>query len=178
MAELVEAPRYAALIAYLTALHPGAPAVLDVGCGEGIFRARLGSLPMERYLGIDPSATAIAKAKGLEDGVTQFMVATEPGLELGTFDVVVCSEMLYYLWKVERFLAQVHSVLRPGGHLLTSNWQHPGVTGLQRNLDALFPVVAMVELTTRDGRRASRQVAGEAPAGRCWRVSCHRRLED
>jgi 2-polyprenyl-3-methyl-5-hydroxy-6-metoxy-1,4-benzoquinol methylase len=178
MAELIEAPRYAALIAYLSALHPGAPAVLDVGCGEGIFRSRLGNLRMERYLGIDPSATAITKAKALEDDVSQFMVATDPTPDLGTFDVVVCSEMLFYLWNVDRFLAHVHSVLRPGGHLLSSNWQHPGVTALQRRLDAQFPVVAAVEITTREERRVSRQLAGAAPASRCWRVSCHRRPED
>lgn len=166
IAELVEAPRYAALIAYMTALHPNAPAVLDVGCGLGLFRSRIGGARLERYVGIDPSATAIATAKNLEDDVTRFIVASEPTPDLGTFDVVVCSEMLYYLWDLDRFFDQAHAVLRPGGHLLCSIWQHPGVSALQRRLDARFPPVAIVELSTQAGR------------GRRWRVSGHRRLED
>jgi 2-polyprenyl-6-hydroxyphenyl methylase/3-demethylubiquinone-9 3-methyltransferase len=166
MAELVEAPRYAALIAYMTALHPKPPAVLDVGCGPGLFRSRIGGLPLERYVGIDPSATAIAQAKNLEDNLTRFIVATEPTADLGDFDVVVCSEMLYYLWDLDRFFDRANSALRPGGHLLCSIWQHPGVTALQRRLDARFPPVAIVELSTQAGR------------SRRWRVSGHRRLED
>lgn len=166
MGILAEAPRYAVLISYMTALHPDAPSILDVGCGPGVLRSRIGSRPIGRYVGIDHSAVAIAQAKDLEDDVTHFMVAAEPTPELGTFDVVVCSEMLYYLLDLKGFLLRVHSALRPGGHLLCSSWQHPRVAALQRSLDARFPPVASVDLTTRVGRSLH------------WRVSCHRRPED
>jgi SAM-dependent methyltransferase len=168
MADLAEAPRYAVLIAYMAALHPNAPSVLDVACGPGILRARIGSMPMERYVGIDISAVAIAKAKELQRDLqdTEFIVAEEPTPELGTFDVVICSEMLCYLWDLDRFFQRVHAALRPSGHLLCSNWQYPGVTALQRSLDARFPPVASVNLSTRVGRNLR------------WRVSCHRRPED
>jgi SAM-dependent methyltransferase len=166
MANLIESPRYTALIGYMTALHPNAPEVLDVGCGPGILRKYIGSAPLGRYLGIDHSAVAIEKAREFEDDVTHFMVAAEPTPQLGTFDVVICSEMLCYLWDLEGFFQRVHSALRPGGHLLCSNWQHPGVVALQRKLDARFPLVAAVNLATRVGPSLQ------------WRVSGHRRPED
>lgn len=159
--ELTETPRYAVLIAYMQHLHQR-PSVLDVGCGAGLLRARIGDLPIERFVGIDFSASAIAEAKLKEDEHTEFKVASAPSTELGTFDVVVCNEMLYYLKDLGDFLDRIEAVLKPSGHLLCSIWQHPGVGAIQRVLDRRFPLTAAAEVRSLAGSHES------------WRVSCHR----
>jgi 2-polyprenyl-6-hydroxyphenyl methylase/3-demethylubiquinone-9 3-methyltransferase len=161
MSELAEAPRYAVLIGYIRHVHQR-PSVLDVGCGLGLLRARIGDLPMERFVGIDPSARAIEEAKSLEDELTQFKVAAVPSSELGTFDVVVCNEMLYYLTRPGDLFDAIHAALNPNGHLLCSIWKHPGVSALQRVLDKRFPLRAAAEVRSLTGPR------------KAWRVSCHR----
>jgi len=94
-AGLDELSRYSLLLGYLTVIG-GEPEVLDVGCGQGLLRARMGALPMSRYVGIDPTPAAIDQAAALVDEKTTFRVGdiTDRGLDLGTFDVVVCNEVL------------------------------------------------------------------------------------
>jgi 2-polyprenyl-3-methyl-5-hydroxy-6-metoxy-1,4-benzoquinol methylase len=164
MGALVEAPRYAVLIGYMQYLH-SRPSVLDVGCGTGLLRARIGDLPLERFVGIDPSVTAIAVAQSYKDEKTEFKVGSAPVKELGTFDVVVCNEMLYYLTNLGDFLEGIEAVLKPSGHLLCSIWQQPGVRALQRVLDKKFPVTAAAQVRSLGGFRGG------------WRVSCHRHPE-
>ena len=158
--ELTEAPRYAVLIGYMHQLHQR-PSVLDVGCGAGLLRARIGDVPLERFVGIDLSARAIAEAKSHEDEHTEFKVASAPSVELGSFDVVVCNEMLYYVTDIGDFFDRIEAVLKPDGHLLCSIWQHRGVRALQRVLDQRFPLTAAAEV---------RSLAGSHET---WRVSCH-----
>jgi len=161
MRGLVESPRYAVLIGYMQNLNQR-PSVLDVGCGSGLLRARIGDMPLERFVGIDHSATAIAEANAHEYQRTEFKVVSAPSAELGAFDVVVCNEMLYYVTDLGEFFDRIAAVLKPNGHLLCSIWQHPGVGALQRALDKRFPLKAAVKI---------RALTDAHPA---WRVSCHR----
>lgn len=162
---LDELPRYSLIIGYLAFLG-GEPEVLDVGCGQGLLRARIGTMPVSRYVGVDPTPAAVERARELSDARTSFVVGdvSDPALELGSFDVVVCNEVLSVAADPVALLDRVVSLLRPGGHLLTSTWRHPGDEQLFDLVDRRFTRVDVV-----DARNPGNPVAR---AG--WRVTCHR----
>lgn len=72
--------------------------VLDVGCGEGRWRAPLlRARPGLRYVGVDGSAYAVARY-GRERGIRHARLAELPRMKLGgPFDLVVCSDVLHYV---------------------------------------------------------------------------------
>lgn len=96
--------------------------VLEVGCGRGG-----GASFVMRYLkprtlaGVDLAARAIAFCREHYDtpGLT-FVHGDAEALEFGTgvFDVVINVESSHCYGAMDRFLAGVHRVLKPGGHLL------------------------------------------------------------
>ncbi|MGI8686635.1 MAG: class I SAM-dependent DNA methyltransferase [Acidimicrobiales bacterium] len=145
LANEVESARSAVLAELLVHIG-GEPAILEVGCGTGLFRTRVEGVPFRRYLGVDVSATAIEKASSLADERTSFAVAARPGQQLGRFDVVVANEVLYCPDDPAQVLDDIAGVLAPGGHLLCSNWRHPGDVGLLRLITERFVTVQDVEL--------------------------------
>jgi SAM-dependent methyltransferase len=72
--------------------------VLDIGCGEGVWRAPLRSLrPGIEYLGLDSSEYAIARygrARNLR--LATFGQLAELRFET-TFDLIVCTDVLHYV---------------------------------------------------------------------------------
>lgn len=162
LADPAEAARYSVLTGYLR-LIGGNPAILDVGCGEGLFRTRLGGQTFRRYVGVDVSSAAVERAQALRDERTEFVVAPEPHVGLGSFDIVVCNEMLYFIESPETILDAIQPVLRPGGSLLSSNWRHGGDVALHRMIDRRFDLVDRVDVHNTASPRLR------------WRVSWHRR---
>lgn len=115
-----EIVRYNAVIDLLLAHAPGG-AVLDVGCGEGILFQRFRPHGYRRYVGLDISATAIARLAAAEDAHTSFLCAdAESYRPTGLFDAILFNETLYYL---QRPLAAVEGylgALAPGGVVIVS----------------------------------------------------------
>jgi len=74
--------------------------VLDIGCGEGTWRAPLKKLrPGLRYVGVDSSEYVIArfgKRRGIRRGTFGGLGEIVRSLR-GRFDVVVCCDMLQYI---------------------------------------------------------------------------------
>jgi SAM-dependent methyltransferase len=72
--------------------------VLDIGCGEGVWRAPLRSLrPGVEYLGLDSSEYAIARygrARNLR--LATFGQLAELRFD-STFDLIVCTDVLHYV---------------------------------------------------------------------------------
>ncbi|MDQ4082287.1 MAG: class I SAM-dependent methyltransferase [Actinomycetota bacterium] len=167
---LEELPRYAILLGYLRFLG-GNPAILDVGCGVGLLRARIGGIPFARYVGIDISAEAIAQANEMADDRTTFLVAPSPTGAPGPFDVVVLNEVLYYQEDPGRFLDEVYAALRPGGHLLTSIYRHRHDWALHEMIDARFQRVDVVLVCDENAGRARRALG----RGYKFRLALHRR---
>jgi 2-polyprenyl-6-hydroxyphenyl methylase/3-demethylubiquinone-9 3-methyltransferase len=168
LAGLDELPRYGIILGYLAFLG-GDPEILDVGCGEGLLRERLQGVRFRRYVGVDPVRTIIEKARRLEDERTTF-VAGDPvdrSLDLGTFDVVVCNEVLSIVPDPAATVARAHELLRPGGHLITSIWHHADDEALWDMIDRHFDPVDRVEVAN----------PASSVALRGWRVMYHRRRE-
>lgn len=100
--------------------------VLELACAEGCFTeqlaARVGSV-----LATDVSETALARARARCAGVPGAQFARLDFVQdplPGRFDLIVCSEVLYYLGGREALEAtcrKLAGALQPGGHLLTAH---------------------------------------------------------
>jgi SAM-dependent methyltransferase len=102
-------------------------AALEIGCSNGAFTARLAPR-CERLLGIDYSAEAVrlaAERVGGREGVAVERRDIRDGVPAGPWDLIVCSEVLYY-WDEDRileFLRRAEDALEPDGSLLVVSWR-------------------------------------------------------
>jgi 2-polyprenyl-3-methyl-5-hydroxy-6-metoxy-1,4-benzoquinol methylase len=106
---LGELGRFSLVVGYIHELKPHS-ALLDVGCGEGLLFKRLQPRGCARYLGLDISAAAVARACEVGDG--PFICAdAEQYVPSETYDVIVFNESLYYFNKpletVDRYFTRL-----------------------------------------------------------------------
>jgi SAM-dependent methyltransferase len=101
---------------------------LEVGCSVGELTARLAGR-CDRLTAWDASPAAVerATARVAGEGHVRVEQAVVPGSPLPAVDLLVLSEVLYYLdpADLQRFLAQVRTAVRPGGTVLAVHWRHP-----------------------------------------------------
>jgi SAM-dependent methyltransferase len=98
------------------------PTLLDVGCWDGAFSQRCSSvLGAERILGVEVyEAPALAAEKrGLEVARIDLEAERFPWPD-ASVDVVVCNQVLEHLKNIWLPMAEMHRVLKPGGHALLS----------------------------------------------------------
>lgn len=99
---------------------PRAPTrVLEIGCGEGRFRA---NLPRTcEYRGVEPSAEAGRVAAAVLDAVligTYGEVAAK--LPPHYFDVVICNDVIEHMPDHDAFLEDIKQKMAPGAYLVGS----------------------------------------------------------
>lgn len=97
---------------------------LEVGCGEGDLSVRLAG-HTDALLGVDISAAAVARAAARVPAA-EFARRTLPReMPDGTFDLVVCTDVLYYWEPVTLRVgtAALLDRLRPGGLLLAYHYR-------------------------------------------------------
>lgn len=122
-----EARKYALSLALLP--RERYEAAFEPGCSIGVLTAELaarcGSL-----LSCDGTADAVRSAQARTAAlsgvrVEQRMIPAD--WPPGEFDLIVCSEFLYYFGDadLERVLHLATGALRPDGHLLAVHWRHP-----------------------------------------------------
>ncbi len=100
--------------------------VLELGCAEGLFTKMLSEKAGD-ILAVDISERALERATracaGLENvRFEQHDIAQ--GVHAGKFDLIICSEILYYLrdrYAVEAFASQVKEALPVGGYILMAH---------------------------------------------------------
>ena len=94
--------------------------ILDAGCGTGAVLAALGN--QRTHIGVDLSADAIAFCR--QRGIRNLAQGDITNLPFGdsSFDVVICSSVLYHRWvgDVSLALRELRRVLRPGGLLIVN----------------------------------------------------------
>lgn len=110
---------------------------LDVGCGDGGTSGLYLSGHARSYLGVDISGAAIAAAR--ERGLQAQTIEDASVLPFknGSFDAVVCIEVLEHLFAPHLAAAEALRVLRPGGRCIVTV---PNVAHWRDRLDALCGV--------------------------------------
>lgn len=122
---LLFGPSHRALIERIRAVSGGRPIrILDVGCGTGVFAARLrAEVPKARIWGVDLVSEMLAKGSErwrLHAGSVQAAQGDSERLPFAanTFDFVTCANSFHHYPHQDRAIAEMHRVLRPGGRLL------------------------------------------------------------
>jgi ubiquinone/menaquinone biosynthesis C-methylase UbiE len=91
--------------------------VLDLGCGDGFVTGTLARHSGVQITGLDPSATALERARAKHPDL-QFVEPAEDGslpFPDGSFDVVVCINVLQHVADTQRFMSEARRVLVPSG---------------------------------------------------------------
>ncbi|MEZ7198187.1 class I SAM-dependent methyltransferase [Pseudodesulfovibrio karagichevae] len=117
--------------AWIAARFPApGPAVLDLGCGPGLYARHLAPL-CRRYVGLDFSPASVAYARQHGPAGCEFRLADVTGADFGgPFDLAM---MLYGEFNVfspaqaRRLLAEAHGALAPGGLLLVERQRFEAV---------------------------------------------------
>jgi 2-polyprenyl-3-methyl-5-hydroxy-6-metoxy-1,4-benzoquinol methylase len=115
----------------LESLVPASANILDYGCGTGDIAAALASRGY-RVEARDRSAKMIAQARTLHAGSgVRFVAPADADGEVmagaESFDAVICSSVLEYLYDLPGSLHALAGALRPGGWLIATvpNMRHP-----------------------------------------------------
>jgi ubiquinone/menaquinone biosynthesis C-methylase UbiE len=143
------------------ALSPAAGRILEIGFGTGI---NLGYYPegTQRVVGVDsnpgvaPMARRRATAHGIEVEHHQ-LSAEQLSFDTASFDTVVSTFTLCSIPDVQRALAEVRRVLRPGGEFIFLEHglsPEPAVARWQRRINPAWKVVG-------DGCHLDRDTTGE-----------------
>lgn len=98
-----------------------APAVLDVGCGDG--RLRWALPPAVRYLGLDFSARLIGRGAPPGAGLALADLSAPLPVKTAGWPGVACFAVLHHLTDRPALMAELARVLTPGGRLALSVWQ-------------------------------------------------------
>jgi ubiquinone/menaquinone biosynthesis C-methylase UbiE len=128
--------------------------LLEIGCGTGAFAARLAAEhPRANLLATDlsPRFVELTAARGVEARVAD---ATYLPFADDSFDLVAAMWMLYHVPDLDRTLAEVRRVLRPGGLFLAATNGDEHVADLRREAGG-GPVVT--QFSTQNGEPALRR---------------------
>lgn len=99
---------------------------LEIGCCTGLFTAILAP-SCESLLAVDISEEAVARTRartGIFPQVSCQRLSLPKEMPSGSFELIVCSDVLYY-WPesdLRRALPRFVDLLTPGGHLVAVHW--------------------------------------------------------
>src|SRR5262245_53492596 len=96
----------------------GVRSICDLGCGNGHISGRLAALGYH-VTGVDASTSGIAIARRTYPGVEFVEALIDCDLNsLGSFDLVISSDVIEHLYRPSDLLEAASSILKPGGQLL------------------------------------------------------------
>lgn len=100
--------------------------VLEIGCGEGRFGAELKRIRAESGITLDVTGVELdgERAEVAKSNLDHVIVADverdELGLSSGSFDCIVCNDVLEHLVSPSHVLENLRALLTPGGCLVAS----------------------------------------------------------
>jgi SAM-dependent methyltransferase len=133
-------------------------AVLETGCSIGVFTALLAARS-KQVLGVDfsPKALALARARTERlDNVRLLQASFPEQVPAGMWDVVICSEILYYLQPpaLRQAIGWLAAQLQSGACVVAVSWRGGGTDEPLRG-DDVHDLLAheLARWHTHDGRR-------------------------
>lgn len=123
--------------------HAGAGDVLEVGCGTGLILGRVAG-PGRRAIGLDLSRGMLAGARERGLDVVQSSATTLP-FEDASFDCTYSFKVLPHVEDIERAMAEMARVTRPGGAVLAEFYN---TRSLRYLVKVLKPPTAISESTS------------------------------
>jgi 2-polyprenyl-3-methyl-5-hydroxy-6-metoxy-1,4-benzoquinol methylase len=168
LGSLNQTARHAVVAGYINKLAPRGH-IVDAGCGEGVLIDYL-DLGRIQYTGFDLSPTAIERAKEaypnaglLSCSIEEF---TPPdGVQ---FDLITFNDSLSTLEAPVEMIDRYFSFLRPGGHVIVSQFQPPDPIAN----GALFTRMFEAELEAGRYRVLVRSEVLNRDTGQRWRSYC------
>lgn len=133
-----------------------APRILEIGCGEGILRARLDTSKIAGFVGVDISEEAVRRATArASDDLTTFVRADAATfVPDGRFDIVVFNECLEYFDDPVALVRRFERYLATGGEIVVSMFAgtHTARTRhIWKRLEAVHAPVDSTRVTNHDG---------------------------
>ncbi|MBI3034053.1 class I SAM-dependent methyltransferase [Candidatus Woesearchaeota archaeon] len=92
--------------------------LLDVGCGDGSFSARL--KPLYDAYGIELNPVAYKKARAFGIKAVRHDLAKKFPFQDNYFDVVYSAEVIEHIYDTDFYLSEIYRVLKPGGIFLVT----------------------------------------------------------
>ena len=133
---LLFGPSHYAIIARIEASSTERPlAILDVGCGTGVFASGIrAALPQASVWGVDLVAAMLAQGRRRWQSDPDHVVAVQGDSErlpfpARSFDVVTCANSFHHYPHQKMAVAEMHRVLKPGGRLLLVDGCRDGLWG-------------------------------------------------
>lgn len=118
-------PSHKAIIKRIAEQSSGrSPSILDVGCGTGVFAARIReALPTSRVCGIDLVRGMLEKGNDRWRHHADFVTPIQGDSERlpfadSSFDFVTCANSFHHYPHQDRAVEEMFRVLKPGGRLL------------------------------------------------------------
>lgn len=155
--DLLKAPQETArLDACATLLRRHAPGgrLLEIGCGEALLQQRLAPGDFTRFVGVDISAVAIARAQAATAGDPRatYLVADMRELEpTEKFDAVVFTESIYYVPDCAAVLRKYARLLSERGVFVVSIFQNKRSAEVWAQIHAAVTVVDQITTTNAAG---------------------------
>lgn len=132
---------------------PAQPRILDAGCGQGMAFGLLEQhFQPSSITGIDIDGEQIRKANAEAANLATPTTAvqgnaSEPIFPAGSFDLILCHQLLHHSSQQQETLAEFHRLLRPGGILLVGESCRSFIQSIPVRL--LFRHPAMVQKDAR-----------------------------
>ena len=107
--------------------------ILDFGCGPGLIISAMKEInPEAKYIGIDVSEKAVAKAKKRHAKDKFYVVADGDKfpLKAGSVDFILTTDVIEHVYNTKKVFKEFRRVLKPGGKILMTTPYH----GLIKNL--------------------------------------------
>ncbi len=157
-----ELPRYGAVAAYCREAAPG-PAVLDIGCGEGLLLRHLTADHETHYLGIDISVTAIEAARRRYRQAT-FLTTNVQQYQSGErFDAIVFNECIYCFSDPVALLTHFTGMLTNHGIIVVSCYDSPRTRKVWKQLQR-FNALDTTRIHSERGTSWTIKLFAETPA--------------
>ncbi len=136
-------------ITELIAYYRQGAKVLDAGCGIGTLSGLLRGIASE-YVGVDISDSATHRAKQLHPWAEFVCASIEAYCTLDvTYDVVVCSEILYYC-DFMSLMKKFKAILNTHGIVIISIYESPTGKLVIQELQGGFKVLQHIETISHD----------------------------